>query len=224
LAAAEDVGLRGCSPTILKDANNTIVDLGEHGVVAKVGTSTLPGRAGAIETGLGILQHLAANGGPSVRPVSRVPLGPHAARGCVVILLDRLDHDGRAPIPPGVVAATLGELHAALSTYPHTLPRFDAQFDDVRMLLLDRSRTPSLGETDRAFLLDVHRLLTRRLADRSVTLCQPLHGDPWEGNLVRTPAGALLLDLEASCLGPREWDFSAVSDEAAAVAGVLDPA
>lgn len=44
------------------------------------------------------------------------------------------------------------------------------------------------------------------------------------GNLVRTPAGAALLDFEASCLGPREWDLSAVSEEAATVAGILDPA
>jgi hypothetical protein len=36
-----------------------------------------------------------------------------------------------------------------------------------------------------------------------------LHGDPWiGGNLVNTTSGPRLIDFEAVCRGPFEWDFS----------------
>jgi Ser/Thr protein kinase RdoA (MazF antagonist) len=48
-----------------------------------------------------------------------------------------------------------------------------------------------------------------------------LHGDPHAGNLLRTPAGALWVDLEDTCQGTVEWDLACLVANARVLG--LDP-
>jgi aminoglycoside phosphotransferase (APT) family kinase protein len=41
-----------------------------------------------------------------------------------------------------------------------------------------------------------------------------LHGEPHNGNLLATPKGLRWIDLESVCLGPLEWDFAFLDEDA----------
>ena len=36
---------------------------------------------------------------------------------------------------------------------------------------------------------------------------QPIHGEPHQGNILATSHGPVLIDFEAVCIGPIEWDL-----------------
>lgn len=51
---------------------------------------------------------------------------------------------------------------------------------------------------------------------------QPLHGEPHLGNLIVTAEGPHLVDFEAVCHGPREWDLASMEEEVARAFGAVD--
>ena len=71
-------------------------------------------------------------------------------------------------------------------------------------------------------LIREHGRLGAALEGRSVP-CRPLHGDPHRGNLLVTAAGSLWIDFESACLGPVEWDLSALSGDATDAWSRVDP-
>ncbi|MFD8316273.1 aminoglycoside phosphotransferase family protein [Kitasatospora purpeofusca] len=71
----------------------------------------------------------------------------------------------------------------------------------------------SLPAGDRQWLLSLHRDLAEAwpASLAASTAITPVHGDAWPGNIVRTPAGPLLMDLERFSIGPREWDLTSTA-------------
>jgi Phosphotransferase enzyme family len=85
---------------------------------------------------------------------------------------------------------------------------FTVELDDAaRPMQPDRS--PELDATDRRFLLRVVGELRAALGPLGAKYC-PLHGSPHGANWHLTADGPLLLDFETACLGPVEWDLSAL--------------
>ena len=60
---------------------------------------------------------------------------------------------------------------------------------------------------DRDGLEELLSLATLRLDALDLPV-QPLHGDAWLGNVLRTPAGPVWTDFELLCRGPREVDLA----------------
>ena len=103
--------------------------------------------------------------------------------------------------------------------WDNQLWRLGADFTDALAaahdLYSDQISTPGLRSDERRFCLDAGDRLLADFADHAGQT-MVLHGDPWRGgNLVATSASPVLLDFEAVCLGPLEWDLSALGEEAA---------
>jgi hypothetical protein len=193
-------------PTILDDSNNTLVHLRPYPIVAKVGTTPLAGRADGLRRELQLLMFLAAADAPTVRPATIVPPGPHDQDGLLVILLNLAVAVSEEPSPASRAHA-LDAVHAALVDFHDPLPGYLDAFADTAAVVADPNATPTLSTDDRAFLAWAHEELLSRVPPH-VGAIQALHGDPWVGNMTSTARGPLLLDFEAACSGPVEWDWS----------------
>jgi len=215
-AVARRLRIQFSSPTILKDANNTIVHLAPAPVVAKVATTTIRRNAPALlERELSIGLHLASRQAPIGPPTSSVAPGPHWHGDTVLTLWEHRDHDPDRGVEPALLAAALKSFHEAFAGYPEQLPAFTAQVEEAGSVLSDTSRTPTLPQDDREFL----RVVQRRMLDSLGAFdfpVQPLHGEPHpEGNVLRTAEGPVFVDFEAACIGPKEWDLSSLGREVA---------
>lgn len=216
---AKRFGIATLSPQIIKDSNNTIVAVNDE-VVAKVATTTLHGRQGSLDREFAVLQHLNTRTAPVVRPSSAVPLAIHEALGCRLIMLDRLEVTPDEPNADLVLGA-LNETHAALDGFDVVeLPSFSDDLVHATAIVADPTLSPTMPDHERSFCQHVSGELSACFADRTDDDIV-LHGDPWVGgNLVNTTEGPRLLDFEAACLGPREWDLSAIGYLAKAAPGI----
>ena len=209
-AIAAGHGLRGAEPRLLSDCNNTLVHLAPSAVVAKVAdTSGRPAAPMRLQRELDVALHAARAGAPVVAPSAALPIRVHRHGDHVLTFWTYQRH-----VPNGEPAAgTLDEVHRALQTYPGELPAF-RPLPDVHGL-----RVP---EPERSLLIGEHARLGTALQGRSVPW-RPLHGDPHRGNLLVTAAGSLWIDFESACLGPLEWDLSALAGHDAEGWRAVDP-
>jgi Ser/Thr protein kinase RdoA (MazF antagonist) len=200
-AIAARHGLPSPRPRLLSDCNNTIVHLVPWPVVAKVAdTSTRPGAAGRLQRELDVARHLASSGAAVAAPSPELPVEPHR-HSCQVATFWRFqEHDPAAPADGRAAARSLRELHRALATFAGELPPFRPLPDPRRL---------SVPQPERSFLLAEHARLTAELRGRAWA-SRPLHGDPHRGNLLATRDGCRWIDFESACLGPLEWDLSAL--------------
>lgn len=102
------------------------------------------------------------------------------------------------------LATTLKALHA-LPLPEFALPRLDP-FVRVR----DRiENATTLSREDASWLLALHDDLAAQW-EAGLPSNRPecvLHGDAWPGNIVRSRAGVVVMDLERVSTGPFEWDL-----------------
>ena len=204
--ASARVDLDATGATVIKHSNNTIVLLPVERLVAKVSRACF---RDAIELrsnascGSACISPLMGRGSP--RPLDPDVAGPHRI-GDAVLTLWRY----RQPQPPPSDLAELGGVvrgfHSALAELAADLPTLADKIDDASALLRDRDRTPGLTNQDRRAAARaeprIHELLDPLAPDTA------LHGEPHDGNVIWTGDGPLLIDFEASCTGPLEWDLA----------------
>lgn len=221
LSVGAGLAIAADAAVVIEDWNNTIVRLGETGVVAKVGTSHFRD-AGleSLERELAVAAYLAEYGAPVVRPTTDVSAGPHRWRGLTVTLWDYIEPVPGAELRLNELAAALRLVHRALDGFPDRLPLFTVELDDTARLL-DPDRSPLLELADRSFLLGVVGELRVALGE-SGSKHRPLHGSPHAANWLVGADGPLLLDFETACLGPVEWDLSALADDVVAFVPDVD--
>jgi Phosphotransferase enzyme family len=218
VAVAERFGIVLDGPAVVADSNNTIVGLNDR-VVAKVATTRLPGRATALDRELEVLAFLAGRDAPVAALSDLAPRIVHEAHGTRMLLLERLDIVDADPDAHSVIGA-IDALHACLAPFDGMLPSFLDSFAAARAVLAEPIRSPALPAPDRQFMSDVADQISASF-DETTWPEMVLHGDPWiGGNLVATPVGLRLVDFEAACVGPREWDLSSIGRLADAAPGV----
>jgi hypothetical protein len=93
-----------------------------------------------------------------------------------------------------------------------TTPHFTDRVAEAQQLVAGRDRTPALADADRELLSHTLRSLRRAIGDRGAVE-QLLHGEPHQGNVLRTKNGPLFIDLETCCRGPVEFDLAHVPQE-----------
>ena len=214
VAVATAHGLSAVGASVIKDLNNTVVDLGSSPIVAKVSTSTLRGGDDSFVREFAVLEHLHGPDAPVVHFSDQLPHGPHEIDGLRMLFLERV-HLVDEEITVADAVSTLHRTHAALAGLDAPLPTFTDALAAAHDLYSDQISTPGLRSDERRFCLDAGGRLLADFANHAGQ-AMVLHGDPWRGgNLVATSAGPVLLDFEAVCLGPLEWDLSALGEEAA---------
>jgi hypothetical protein len=190
-------------------SNNTIVLLPYARAVAKVGTSDLRGPAThALARELAVARHLSERDAAIVPPLVGELAGPHEQDGFLLTLWS-LCPTIAEPENGGALASaqTLARVHKALADYPGELPDLGDHLARAAALVTDHTATPRLANDDRRVLLAAYEAWSPLLAAET-TSAQPVHGEPHSRNFLWTVDGPRLIDFEATCRGPVEWDVA----------------
>lgn len=153
-------------------------------------------------------------GAPVGLPDPRVPARVHERDGFAITFWQHHAARDRAAIPADEYAAALARLHEAMRRSVIEADPVGRRVDSALALLADPGRTPRLAAEERA---ELQRILTEtgaRVAAAGAP--QVLHGEPHPGNLLDTPDGVLVIDLETLCTGPVEFDLAHAPVEVAA--------
>jgi Phosphotransferase enzyme family len=196
---ARSLGLDAAGAHVIADANNTVVLLPAERLVAKVSTSTLEGRGPrSLERELRLGRHLAERGAPVAAPAPPQLAGPHETPSGRTATFWRYHDSQPEPAEASLLLArAVRAFHDALSDSLPALPKLTSTVDSAAGLLAVHD--PELASHAHTRL----RSLLHRL-----THTTGLHGQPHAGNVLWTDSGPLLIDFEAACAGPPEWDLA----------------
>ena len=205
--AAVEAGLGVVEPEVLHLGNHTSARLSPWPIVARIASGTsFDFSHESLARELQVASHLAAWDAPAVRPTTELAPGPYVGDDCAVTLWQFVE--GRAVAARDDefrAAASLRLVHSALAKLDTDLPSFITKVESCESILSDPFEAPRLAQTDRLFLKERYASFRDQLSEVKGAW-QPLHGDTHLGNVLIGEAGAIWMDLEAACLGPREWD------------------
>ena len=207
VSLARSHGLTVDEPVVLRDLSNLLVHLRRSPVVARVATTTAAARGGGLDW---LAREVDIAGFLVGRRFDRaargeLPPGPHVHEGWAITFWRHVEHDPEHPLQGAEVGEALLALHEALAPYPAELPSLGHVLDEAEGLIGRVSEGFRAGEPER--LRDALARVRGELTEAGFE-ARALHGDPHAGNLLRTPAGALWVDLEDTCRGPVEWDLA----------------
>ena len=196
--------------SVLRDGSNLIVHLMPAPVVLRVATLTarirldpLPYLAREVE----LLSYLAGIGAPAMAPSHLVAAGPHLVDGWAMSAWSYVDHEAPGTPDDWAAFAALDELHAALRGFSGVLPVLNPATDDLDRALRFAVETGLLTAAAAAALTVRRDALLAELLDLAPDR-QPLHGDAFARNAVRSGTGIVWLDFEDCCSGPAVWDLA----------------
>lgn len=212
LAVAREQGLPAGDPRVLSARGNLLVHLAPAPVVARVATLTAWTRTdpfGWLAREVAVAGYASRNGGPVVAPTALADPGPHRSRGLAVSLWTWVPPSPGRP-GPAEVGEALARLHRTAAGFPGELPFLSPVRAQITEGLAALERERVLGRAVLAALRGRHAEILAELADvAGVPLV--LHGDAHAGNLLRSGARWLWIDLEETCRGPREFDLAVLT-------------
>jgi len=199
--------LNDAGAEVIADSNNTIVRLPSEGIVAKTSTSGLAGRgAAALERELLLGRRLAEHSVPIAPPLPGSTAGPHHAPGVVLTFWRYVTPGPRPGDGDRLLGNALRRFHSALGAIVGDLPELTEKIDQANALFQDAVATPGLAAADRALAAEAYSRLAPLV--HSLGRATALHAEPHEDNILWTQHGPLLIDFEAACRGPTEWELA----------------
>jgi len=226
LSIASRLGLPATDATVLHNSNRLALRLTPCDTFARV-AETGDMRCAAFEVELA--QRLVATGAPVASLEARAPSEVHLGGGFAVTLWTFYDIEGEPRATGGLFsgerasdpvaseyASALIKMHAAMHRIEMITPKWTDRVADALALVGSPDRTPELPDGDRKFLVGSLRALRHRIREHRAPE-QILHGEPHQGNVLRTKQGLLFVDLETCCRGPVEFDLAYVPDDVAAL-------
>ncbi|MBX6389994.1 MAG: aminoglycoside phosphotransferase family protein [Frankia sp.] len=182
---------------------NAVYRLPRAGAVARIATSDA--MTHRVPKVVQVARWLAEEGVPAVRLLPGVPAPVRASRWVATLWTDA---GTGGPVTCVDLGRVLRRLHRLPPPQP-PLPPWDP-LDDVRRRLADAEALP---DADRAFLENLAADVAEALAGVRYQLgTVVVHGDAHLGNLIRTPAGNVVIcDFDSTCVGPAEWDLIPVA-------------
>src|SRR5258708_27131837 len=118
-------GIAAGQARVLHDATNVVVHLAPSPVVAKICRASVGDHGWRkLTTELEVACHLTWAGAPVVGPSEELPPGPHAQGDFAMTFWRHQDHDPDALATSRGAGRALAQVHAALDSYPETVPSF----------------------------------------------------------------------------------------------------
>jgi hypothetical protein len=202
IAAAREVLARLCDVSnlvVLHDTNNVVVGTGAF--VAKVTTNNAVAERERL-----LADHASAMGAPAFASVAP----PAISRGFSILVWPQ----GARPstVSRRDAALALRSVQRAWSRCGIALPTLAGRLEEARTLLRSGELDPVL---DRHWATALDELIGQgieAICDRSAII----HGEPHDGNFVLQGSRLMVIDFEAVCLGPIEWDAAFFPDEVVA--------
>jgi Ser/Thr protein kinase RdoA (MazF antagonist) len=205
IEAAEQFGIFTTDPLLLQETNNTVLWLRPEPVVAKVAVRDHSKAEIRLEHAVAV--ELAALGAEIARPLPGTSPVLHPASGFVVTLWERLRGTDRTSVAPRELAGSLQRLHSALTQTEVELPSFRAMLIKSHRVLEDDSFRATSAPADLELLRSTYDRGFAALEDTSLDRHR-LHGEPHDGNRIKTITGLRWIDFESCCVGPLEWDLA----------------
>jgi hypothetical protein len=197
--ACGQVGLDPTGAALVRLVNNAVFRLVRHRVMVRV--TLTEGLAHRAQAAVAAGRMLAAHGIPAVRPLLGIP-NPVHVEGRAVSFWKEVVDTGSAPTAP-----QLGDLLTRLHRLPIAgvrLPRWNP-INDLRSRITD---VHGWDHDDVDFLSRRCDAVESALAALDYQLpASVIHGDAHLGNMITTPAGPVLCDLDTASVGPPEWDL-----------------
>jgi hypothetical protein len=206
VAAAERIGIPIRDAHLLRLHSNALFALPSAGLVIRIATN--PAAVPRVTAAVGVTRWLAAGGFPCVIPAD-IGEQPLIVDGRAVSVWGYIPPS--AGLPPS--AADLGRLLHRLHdqpALPQPPPALSDPFDSV---------AAAIDQAPEALSRQDHEWLTERIGHLGELwqkmdfphLPGLIHGDAHPGNLLRTPAGEVILcDWDHVAIGPREWDLAQI--------------
>lgn len=161
-----------------------------------------------------LARQLAETGSPVAALEPRVEPRPYHRDGFVITLWTYCPPLTPSELAPAEYANALKRLHVEMRKLDVTTPHFTDRVTEAQQVVVNRDQSPALNESDRELLIDSLSSLRRMIVDCG-SAEQLLHGEPHPGNVLRTKAGPLFIDLETCCRGPVEFDLAHAPAEVA---------
>jgi Phosphotransferase enzyme family len=159
-----------------------------------------------------LAQRLAETQGPVAALEPRAEPRAYEHDGFVVTLWTYYNPVTPQEISPADYADALERLHAGMRELDVRTPHFTDRVREAQQLVESSNLTPELADADRELLISTLRSRRQAIGDRGAAE-QLLHGEPHPGNVLRTAAGPLFIDLETCCRGPVEFDLAHVPED-----------
>ena len=182
---------------VLHDSNKLALRLLPCDVLARVA----PVAHQVAQFEVDLAQRLTETESPVAALEPRVEPRVYARDGFVVTLWTYYEPLSPREVSPADYANALERLHDGMRKIDVTTPHFTDRVAEAQQLVAGRDRTPALADADRELLSHTLRNLRRAIGDRGAVE-QLLHGEPHQGNVLRTKNGPLFIDLETCCRAP----------------------
>jgi hypothetical protein len=197
------VGLVGDGATLIKFTNSAVFRLPRARVVVRIaGSATVRGRVPKV---IRVARWLAAHDVAAVRLLDGVDQ-PVEVDGHLATLWHEVPSVGPAP-----TGTDLGRLLRQVHRIPDQPPVVPG-WRPVEAMRSRLAEADGVAPDDLAFLTAACGEIEALLVDVEYELGPGLiHGDATVANLIPGPDGPVLCDLDATSLGPREWDLTPVA-------------
>ncbi|MFD7365299.1 phosphotransferase [Nocardiopsis alba] len=227
VGAGRDLGLDVADAKVLYELFSVVVHLAPSPVVARIpvvlpGSTDLDSLARRQQEELDVSRWLADQGVPVTVPSPLVPREPVRRDGFSMTFWAFVEEDRTAETDYVANAATVPDLHAALRSYPGSIPFLSSAEPWFVTEGLERlgERPDLIGREDLDRARREWRILEPLVSSREAFEkrfpgidVQTVHGDCPAANIMPTVDGALYADFEMVTSGPVEWDMASLGPE-----------
>lgn len=209
VSTASALGLTVEDAVVLHDSNRIAVHLVPCDTLARVAPTA---RQAGAELEVRVARGLAQTECSVAALEHRVEPRVYVRDGFVITLWTYYEPVLPGDVPPAEYAQALRRMHAGMRGLGLPTLHFSERVAEAQALVANPGQTPELGRADRVLLGNTLAQLGRAIGKRGAPE-QLLHGEPHPGNLIRTKAGLLFVDLETCCRGPVEFDVAHAPEE-----------